>query len=54
MSNQTLYTFKANLQDLVKLQKEIAKATTELNKLKKNGQGVSGAAKEIKRTSRSV
>jgi len=35
MSNQTLYTFKANLQDLVKLQKEIAKATTELNKLKK-------------------
>lgn len=35
MANQTLYTFKANLQDLVKLQKEIAKAQKELNKLKK-------------------
>lgn len=35
MANQTLYTFKANLQDLIKLQAEIDKATAKLRTLKK-------------------
>ena len=35
MANQTLYTFKANLKDLIKLQAEIDKATAKLNTLKK-------------------
>ena len=48
MSNQTLYTFKANLQDLVKLQKEIAKATTELNKLKKTDKEYQEQQKKLK------
>ena len=35
MSNQTLYTFKANLKDLVKLQQDLDKATAKLKTLKK-------------------
>lgn len=35
MANQTLYTFKANLQDLIKLQVEIDKATAKLRTLKR-------------------
>tara|TARA_R110002072_G_scaffold249594_1_gene408508 strand:- start:6283 stop:10257 length:3975 start_codon:yes stop_codon:yes gene_type:complete len=35
MATQTLYTFKANLQDLIKLQVEIDKATAKLRTLKK-------------------
>ena len=35
MANQTLYTFKANLKDLVKLQVELDKATAKLKTLKK-------------------
>lgn len=47
MANQTLYTFKANLQDLVKLQKEIAKAQKELNKLKKTDKEYQAQQKKL-------
>jgi TP901 family phage tail tape measure protein len=47
MANQTLYTFKANLQDLVKLQKEIAKAQQELNKLKKTDKEYQAQQKKL-------
>ena len=48
MAQQTLYTFKANLQDLVKLQKEIKKAQIELSKLKKTDKEYQAQQKKIK------
>ena len=48
MTNQTLYTFKANLQDLIKLQKEIKKAQIELSKLKKTDKEYQAQQKKIK------
>lgn len=46
--NQTLYTFKANLQDLIKLQKEIKKAQIELSKLKRTDKEYQAQQKKIK------
>jgi len=48
MENQTLYTFKANLQDLIKLQKGITKAQVELSKLKKTDKEYQAQQKKLK------
>lgn len=48
MENQTLYTFKANLQDLIKLQKGITKAQVELAKLKKTDKAYQAQQKKLK------
>ncbi len=48
MANQTLYTFKANLQDLIKLQQEITKAQVALSKLKKTDAEYQAQANKLK------
>tara|TARA_B100001094_G_scaffold226330_1_gene220744 strand:- start:1663 stop:5790 length:4128 start_codon:yes stop_codon:yes gene_type:complete len=46
MANQTLYTFKANLQDLVKLKIQLDEATAKLNKLKATDKAYKAQAQE--------
>tara|TARA_R110000851_G_scaffold44178_2_gene108752 strand:+ start:9482 stop:13462 length:3981 start_codon:yes stop_codon:yes gene_type:complete len=48
MATQTLYTFKANLKDLVKLQIEIDKATAKLKTLKKTDKEFNAQQAKVK------
>lgn len=54
MANQTLYTFKANLQELVKLQIELDKANAKLTGLKKNTAAYTAQQKAVGAAAKNV